>query len=486
VNYVNLLHAHGIYAEVNIFWAASGTTKATGQPELLDADHGTAALQTMANAFKNDPNTILGITEEPHNVSWACWLNGGSSCSLGYTALGMQGAVNAIRSTGAQNVIEVSGRDYANDLSQWLTYKPSDPLGQLVAQGDFYGNNTCGTPTCFDSTIAPVAAKMPVIMGEIGETYDDSSSGTSNTQAIVGWDEGHGVSYAAWTWDTWGTPLSLISNYNGTPANAYGTWIRNHYLNLGATAPPPVHRSAQPTDFNGDGKADATVFRPSTGWWYVHGVGSFLWGGGNGDIPMPADYDGDGKADQAVFRSSTGYWYIHGLGSFQWGQPGDIPVAADYNGDGKADAAVFRPSNGTWYIHGVATVVYGTNGDIPVAGDFNGDGKADVAVFRPSTGWWYVHGVGAFLWGTKGDIPVPADYNGDGKTDLAVFRPSTGYWYIKGLGSSRWGQAGDIPLAADYNGDGKADAAVFRPSNSYWYIAGVSTFLYGTPGDIPR
>jgi endoglucanase len=137
VSFVNLLHAHGMYAEVNIFWAAAGSTKATGQPPILDADHGTAALQAMANAFKNDPNTILGITEEPPNVGWACWLNGGSSCSVGYTALGMQGALNAIRSTGATNVVEISGADYANDLSQWLTYKPTDPLGQIVAQGDF-------------------------------------------------------------------------------------------------------------------------------------------------------------------------------------------------------------------------------------------------------------------------------------------------------------------------------------------------------------
>jgi endoglucanase len=65
VNYVNLLHANGMYALVNIFWAAPGTTRATGQPNLLDQDHGPAALTLLANTFKNDPSTILGVTEEP-------------------------------------------------------------------------------------------------------------------------------------------------------------------------------------------------------------------------------------------------------------------------------------------------------------------------------------------------------------------------------------------------------------------------------------
>ncbi len=262
-------------------------------------------------------------------------------------------------------------------------------------------------------------------------------------------------------------------------------------------------------DYDGDLKADLSVWRSSTSRWYsFESTSSAPRWGRAGDVPLNGDFSGDGFADVAVWRPSNGGWYVHGHGTYRWGISTDIPVPGDYDGNGVTDVAVWRPSNGTWYVQGQFTQRWGAaNGfpnpadfDVPAPADYDGDGKVDLAVFRNSTRSWrirYSSGKSptATYWGAPGDLPVPADYDGDGQDDIAVWRNSNRTWYIIGSRDGqkrvqRWGAQGDIPQPADYDGDGRTDIAVWRPSTGYWHIIQsqnnqVVSRRWGISGDTP-
>lgn len=266
-----------------------------------------------------------------------------------------------------------------------------------------------------------------------------------------------------------------------------------------------------PFDFDGDGKTDLSIYRPSANvWWYLRSIDNadrvYTFGGPT-DVLTPADYTGDGRTDVAFFRPSTGEWFVlrsedNAFYAFTFGAAGDVPAPADFDGDGKADAAVFRPSNATWYIlkssGGIDIRQFGADGDVPTVADYDGDGKADIGVYRPSNGTWWIQrstaGPLAFQFGAVGDQAVQGDYTGDGKTDIAVFRPSTGEWFVLtsetfGVYAFSFGANGDLPAPGDYDGDGKTDAAIFRPSTGTWFAlgstSGVQITQFGAAGDKP-
>lgn len=275
--------------------------------------------------------------------------------------------------------------------------------------------------------------------------------------------------------------------------------------------PTPAPGTRTNFDFDGDSRADVSLFRPSTGTWYLSrsslGFGALQFGQ-LGDKPVPADYDGDGITDFAVYRSGVWYRMLSSTNNFDvisFGLAADIPAPGDFDGDRRADAAVFRPSTGTWYVRNSSTGAstagqFGLAGDIPIVADYDGDGRADINVWRPSNGTWYRlnSSTGAFAagqFGLNGDKPLAGDFDGDGRADLAVWRPSNGVWYI--LNSSTgsfygyaFGTAADIPAPADYDGDRRTDIAVFRPSTGVWYRVYSSTGAsavdrFGLAGDIP-
>jgi hypothetical protein len=343
---------------------------------------------------------------------------------------------------------------------------------------------------------------------------------------------------------TFGVEGRLAFRYfvtNGGPTGDNSNYIGIDTVNYIALVPTPATTPVRsPLDYNCDGKTDYVVVR-NTGsgsggqvTWFINNGTTYtqtMWGTGT-DYYVSGDFDGDLKADITVYRpgdNSTAYFYSLSsrngtLTARQLGTNFDDPtVVGDYDGDGKDDYAVYRGGASAgqqsfWYYLGSATpnggvtaVQWGQNGDFPAPGDYDGDGKNDFCVQRNNGGGqgvFFVNktngGTEAVVWGTSSDLILPGDYDGDGKDDFAVARAGGGQilWSVLGRSGNNvihfgqpWGlSATDFPVQGDYDGDGKTDIAVWRPSGdaqqNFFYIRkssdnALQAAEWGQLGDYP-
>lgn len=254
--YVSELNAAGMYVIIDLhFSSTGGQTKAKRQQPMPDERYAPAFWSSVAEAFKGDPAVIFDLFNEPypdHNrdsaAAWRCVLEGsaGGTCKgLRYPAAGMQQLLDAVRATGARNVVMVGGPQYAGDLDQWLRYEPNDPLGQLAASIHIYWKNPaepeyspCYSSSCWEGVLAPLAARVPIVVGELGEL----DCGDSLYQPFLQFADRHAISYLAWAWfvGSCAAEPSLIESYAGA-ATPYGSGYEQH---LAALAEQPQATSA--------------------------------------------------------------------------------------------------------------------------------------------------------------------------------------------------------------------------------------------------
>jgi hypothetical protein len=236
VDYVSRLNDAGLVAIVDLHWNAPGTQLSRGQQVMADSDHAPAFWASVATSFRDSPGVMFDLYNEPKDISWACWQRG-CVTEDGWRTVGMQSLVDVVRRTGAKQPIIAAGLNHANDLSGWLSHRVRDPLGQLVAGVHVYNADSdgyCNTARCWNRTLVPVAKKVPIVTGELGE-HDRRADFVTT---FMGWADRQWrlhrtVSVLGWAWDAAqgvGGP-SLIASYDGTPTT-YGRGFRGYLERL--------------------------------------------------------------------------------------------------------------------------------------------------------------------------------------------------------------------------------------------------------------
>jgi endoglucanase len=246
--YVNRLNRDGIVAILDLHWTdgaytgpSSGCSSAQAlcQKPMPDAAQAVKFWTSVASTFDGNDAVIFDLFNEPYperatgattQEGWHCWRYGGTCTGISYRVAGMQTLINAIRSTGATNVIMLGGLEYANDLQGWLLHEPTDPDHNLAASWHSYNFNTCDTRSCWNTQVAPVIAKVPLIAGEIGE----NDCADTYIDPLMSWLDARASSYLAWAWNTdfaCASGPGLITKYTGTPT-PYGQGYRAHLKTL--------------------------------------------------------------------------------------------------------------------------------------------------------------------------------------------------------------------------------------------------------------
>jgi endoglucanase len=183
----------------------------------------------VAQRYKNDGRVLFDLYNEPHDVSWSVWRNGGPTGD-NFDAVGMQTLYATIRSTGAHNLVIAAGLNWGYDLSGLPQYALNGYNIMYSSHPYSYANKQ---PDDWNRAFLKAAARYPVLLGEFG-TYDCSRP---YVQQLLDVADQNGLHWTAWAFyieDSWTLEKicsfpSLIIDWHGT-ASPMGEVVRDRLL----------------------------------------------------------------------------------------------------------------------------------------------------------------------------------------------------------------------------------------------------------------
>jgi hypothetical protein len=223
-----------VYFDLDLHWSDCGkwldAGGKLGQHNLPD-QNSVIFWHDVATRFKNHPNVIFGLYNEPHDVSWEVWLNGGTATDLPprwnpdqtkttYEAVGMQKLYDTVRAAGAQNIVTISGLDWGYDLSGVLQ-------GYAIKGTNFwYETHPYPNKKNWDKCFGEVSGKYPVYVGEwgFGGRGIGNTNGLDYARNLMAYAEQHHLHWTAWDLHPSAGP-TLIKNWKYEPT-VFGQFVK--------------------------------------------------------------------------------------------------------------------------------------------------------------------------------------------------------------------------------------------------------------------
>ncbi|KAK5580457.1 hypothetical protein RB653_000474 [Dictyostelium firmibasis] len=227
---------------IDLHWASENGKLATQQIPMPNNGNSLLFWEDVAKTFKDNSRVLFDLYNEPYPYgnswanpdAWQCWKNGTDCGTLGYEASGMQQMIDAIRSTGATNIILLSGIQYATSFTMFLDYQPVDPAKQMGVALHSYDFNYCRSRGCWDTYLKPVYSLYPMVATETGQKdclHDFLSD-------FISYCDSNDIHYLAWSWLTGACGIpSLIQDYKGSPSN-FGIGLKRHLSDLASGVTP--------------------------------------------------------------------------------------------------------------------------------------------------------------------------------------------------------------------------------------------------------
>ena len=215
--------------------AANGAYLLLDLHRFLAPDDACAAFWKDAAArYKNNPAVIFDVFNEPHDIPWEVWRNGGMvplKDKEPFHSPGMQGLVDAVRSTGAKNIVVCGGLEYAFNLSGVLNGFALDDKG---GNGIMYATHFYNWHKDWQGHFLGLVDKYPILVGEFGadtkkmnfipaEAQEDPYTWVPDALAMI---QKYHLNYTAFSLHPRSTPV-LISDWDYTPTPFWGVFAKD-------------------------------------------------------------------------------------------------------------------------------------------------------------------------------------------------------------------------------------------------------------------